>query len=91
MRSTDPRDADEHQTLFDRLQLAAAALLEEARELDNREDTDTLRGLLESDEGQKVLNIAVTMRAKMLFTQPVVQRYLTSKWRSEVFNAWRGA
>ena len=83
LRSFDPRDADEHETLFDRLQLAAAALLEEAKD-DNREG-DTLRELLESEVGQKALNLAVTMRAKTLFTQPVVQRYLEQKWRSEIF------
>ena len=86
LRSTDPRDADEHQTLFDRLQLAAAALLEEAKD-DNR-GGDTLRELLESEVGQKALNLAVTVRAKTLFTQPVVQRYLEEKWRSEIFDSF---
>ena len=76
MRSFDSRGADKRETLNAQLQLAVAALL---TEVPNK------KVLLESEDGQKALQKAGDMRAKMLFTQPVVQDDVTPKWR-QIFN-----
>lgn len=80
MRSFDSRGADKRETLNAQLQLAVAALLSEI-------PNPRARVLLENEDGQKALQKAGDMRAKMLFTQPVVQDYVTAKWRKLFDNA----
>ena len=84
LRSADPRSADEHADLFVRLQLAAAAFLEnqafislgcvpETAELDAE-----VQELL--SHSVTALNTALRISAKELFAQPVMQRYVDRVW-----------
>ena len=85
LRSADPRSADEHADLFVRLQLAAAAFLEnqDSSELSETEETDKKVQQLLSTECVHDLNIALRVNAKELFAQPVMQRYVEHVWRGK--------
>eukprot|EP00964_Phaeocystis_antarctica_P103143 scaffold68442_cov60-Phaeocystis_antarctica.AAC.1 len=80
LRSSDPRSADDHQALFVRLQLAAAACVQndESGKARGEEDVQTL---FRSVGGRKALEHAVQIEAKELLAQPVVQGYIKVAWR----------
>ena len=87
LRSSDPHSADDHQVLFGRLQLAAAACVQndesgKARD-ENKEvwEEKAAHKLLRSDDGRKALEHAVQIEAKELLAQPVVQCYMRIAWR----------
>jgi hypothetical protein len=82
LRSSDPRSADDHQALFGRLQLAAAACVQND-ESGNARDEDDVQELLRSDDGLKALQHAVESNAKELLAQPVVQGYIKAAWLGE--------
>jgi len=82
-RSSDPRAADDHRVLFARLQLAAAACVQ------NDESGKTLVNISElfrSYTGRQALKQAVQIEAKELLAQPVVQTYVEAAWRGNLFN-----
>ena len=80
-RYSDPRSADEHQALFARLQLAAAACVQHDESGKARGEKD-VQELLGSGDGHKALEHAVQIEAKELLAQPVVQgRYIMFAWR----------
>ena len=85
LRSSDPHSADNHQVLFGRLQLAAAACVQNDESGKARNENvpywekDTYK-LFRSDDGGKVLEHAVRIEAKELLAQPVVQGYMMLAW-----------
>ena len=86
LRSSDPRSADDHQVLFGRLQLAAAACVQndesgKARGWNTRQSEPAVHTLLRSDDGRKALEHAVQIEAKELLAQPVVQGYIKVAWQ----------
>ena len=83
LRLSDPRSADEHQVLFARLQLAAAACIQND-ELGEDSQGYLVQGLFDSDDGRKALEHAVEIEAKELLAQPVVQGYIKAAWRGEL-------
>ena len=88
LRSPDPRSADEHADLFVRLQLAAAALLEnvtgKASVMILTTHTDEqVRQLLSNPKSVVAINTALRVSAKELFAQPVMQRYVEHVWIGE--------
>ena len=92
LRSSDPRGADEHQVLFARLQLAAAACIQYDTSANERgscaksgqvADDYGSESLLSSPNGCAALEKAVQIEAKELLSQPVVQEYVTGVWRGE--------
>ena len=92
LRSSDPHSADDHQILFGRLQLAAAACVQydesgKARDenVGRLEEKDAHK-LLRSADGRKALEHAVQIEAKELLAQPVVQGYMNVAWRGELVN-----
>ena len=78
LRSSDPRPADDHQVLFGRLQLAAAACLQ------NDGRGGDVQWLFRSDDGRRALEHAVEIEAKELLAQPVVQGYIKVAWCGEL-------
>ena len=89
-RSSDPRSVDDHQALFGRLQLAAAACVQTDGSGKAR-DKEDVQKLFLSDDGRKALEHAVQIEAKELLAQPVVQGYLRVVWRENLVNlgwAW---
>ena len=77
--SSDPRSADDHQALFTRLQLAAAACLQNDKLGQAHTDGGYfVQKLLGSKDGRKALEHAVQIEAKQLLAQPVVQTYVES-------------
>ena len=85
LRSSDPRSADDHQALFGRLQLAAAACIQNDESGKARGDY-VVQKLFRSDDGRKALEYAVQIKAKELLVQPVVQTYVQLTWRGELVN-----
>ena len=86
LRSSDPHSADDHQALFGRLQLAAAACVQndesgKVRGWDEEGGEKHAHKLLRSDDGRKALEYAVQIEAKELLAQPVVQGYIEEAWR----------
>ena len=75
LRSSDPRSADDHQALFGRLQLAAAACVQNDESGKAREGF-YVQKLFDSKDGRKALEHAVEIEAKELLAQPVVQKYI---------------
>ena len=72
LRSSDPRLADDHQVLFARLQLAAAACIKNG-EFGKDRDEKGVQKLFDSHDGGKALDHAVQIEAKeLLLAQPVV-------------------
>eukprot|EP00964_Phaeocystis_antarctica_P006895 scaffold3731_cov63-Phaeocystis_antarctica.AAC.2 len=99
LRSSDPRCADDHQALFRRLQLAAAACVQNDEYGKARGKKDVQR-LFRSVDGRKALEQAVQIEAKQLLEQPVVQGYMQVAWRgdlvglvvgSSIYKYWRFA
>ena len=82
LRSSDPRSADDHQALFGRLQLAAAACIQND-ELGKVRGEKDVQKLFDSKYGSKALAHAVEIGAKELLAQPVVQGYMKAAWRGE--------
>ena len=80
LRASDPHSADDHQVLFGRLQLAAAACVRNNMSGRARGERYAQR-LLDSDVGRKALEHAVQIEAKELLAQPVVQGYIMAAWR----------
>ena len=80
LRSSDPRSADGHQALFARLQLAAAACVQNDESGTARGDKEVQK-LFRSKDGHKALEYAVQIEAKELLAQPVVQAYVMVAWR----------
>ena len=103
LRFSDPRSADEHQVLFLRLQLAAAACVENAADpgtaacIQNEGPSRTkargqedVQKLFDSKDGRTALEHAVQIEAKELLAQPVVQKYIKVVWRGDLVNlGWR--
>ena len=90
LRSSDPRSANNHQALFRRLQLAAAACIHKDWSGKDRRRSDA-HHLLRSDDGRKALEHALQIKAKELLAQPVVQGYMMVAWRGDLVNlgwAW---
>ena len=85
LRSSDPRSADDHQALFGRLQLAAAACIQNDESGKARGEY-VVQKLFRSDDGRKALEYAVQIKAKELLVQPVVQTYVQLTWRGELVN-----
>ena len=83
LRSSDPRSADDHQALFGRLQLAAAACAQNDESGKARGQEDVLK-LFRSADGRKALEYAVEIEAKELLAQPVVQKYINIAWRGKI-------
>jgi len=83
LRSSDPRSADDHQALFGRLQLAAAACVRNDASGEAR-DEKAVKELFRSGDGLKALQHAVEINAKELLAQPVVQGYVKAAWRGEL-------
>ena len=83
LRSSDPRSADDHQVLFARLQLVAAACVQSDEFGQVSEDSD-IQKLFRSDDGRKALEHAVQIEAKELLAQTVVQGYMQVVWRGPV-------
>ena len=88
LRSADPRSADEQADLFVRLQLAAAAFLEnlpgDSSEISETVETDKkVQKLLAKEECVDALNSALRVNAKELFAQPVMQRYVQHVWQGK--------
>eukprot|EP00964_Phaeocystis_antarctica_P009629 scaffold5244_cov61-Phaeocystis_antarctica.AAC.2 len=79
LRSSDPRSADNHQALFGRLQLAAAACVQNDASGKARGEKD-VRKLFRSVDGLNALEHAVEVEAKELLAQPVVQKYIKHAW-----------
>ena len=79
LRSSDPHSADNHQVLFGRLQLAAAACIHKDWSGKDRRRSDA-HHLLRSDDGRKALEHALQIKAKELLAQPVVQGYIKVAW-----------
>eukprot|EP00964_Phaeocystis_antarctica_P065113 scaffold39231_cov60-Phaeocystis_antarctica.AAC.2 len=79
LRSSDPRSADDHQALFGRLQLAAAASIQNDESGEARYEEDVQK-LFNSKDGRKALEHAVEIEAKELLAQPVVQKYIKVAW-----------
>eukprot|EP00964_Phaeocystis_antarctica_P049951 scaffold28937_cov25-Phaeocystis_antarctica.AAC.1 len=80
LRYSDPRSADDQQALFARLQLAAAACVQNDEFGKAREDS-LVRELFNSNSGREALELAVQIKAKGLLAQPMVQRYINFTWR----------
>ena len=80
---SDPRSADDHQVLFARLQLAAAACIQNDESGEVRAEED-VRKLLDSDDGRKALVHAVQIEAMELLAQRVVQKHVQLTWRGEL-------
>ena len=90
LRSSDPHSADNHEVLFGRLQLAAAACIHKDWSGKDRRRSDA-HHLLCSDNGRKALEHASQIKAKELLAQPVVQGYMMVTWRGDLVNlgwAW---
>jgi ankyrin repeat protein len=92
LRSSDPRGADEHDDLFVRLQLAAAAFLNnlpEQKEIYNGgycrslSTDEKVHQLLNSEDGTQALTIALRTNAKELFAQSVMQQHVERTWLGE--------
>ena len=79
LRSSDPRSADDHQVLFIRLQLAAAACLQND-ELGVARSGKDVQELFCSKADRKALEWAVHIEAKELLAQPVVRSYIEVMW-----------
>ena len=103
LRSDDPRAADNHRDLFERIQLATAACIQ--CHVDNDDaaddaDDDAVNGKLckvfSSPDGRKALERAVQIEAKELLAQPVVQRFVSLVWfrapviHEDKINKWVG-
>ena len=86
LRSSDPRSADDHQALFGRLQLAAAACVRNDESGEARDKEEDVQKLFLSDDGRKALEHAVQIEAKELLAQPVVQGYMKVAWRENLVN-----
>jgi ankyrin repeat protein len=84
LRSSDPRSADDHLVLFGRLQLAAAACVQND-ESGKARDEDDVQELFRSGDGRTALEHAVQIEAKELLAQPVVQGYIKVAWRGSDF------
>ena len=85
LRSSDPHSADNHEVLFGRLQLAAAACIHKDWSGKDRRRSDA-HHLLCSDNGRKALEHASQIKAKELLAQPVVQDYMMVAWRGGLVN-----
>ena len=85
LRSSDPNSADDHQVLFGRLQLAAAACVQND-ESGKARFPGLVQDLLRTDAGRKALEHAVQIEAKELLAQPVVQGYIKVAWRGDLVN-----
>jgi len=83
LRSSDPRSADDHHALFGRLQLAAAACVQNDAS-GNARGKEAVQKVFRSDDGLKALQHAVEIHAKELLAQPVVQGYVKAAWRGEL-------
>jgi len=86
LRSSDPHSADDYQVLFVRLQLAAAACVQNDESGKARDDPakpreENVHKLFRSNNGRKALEHAVQVEAKELLAQPVVQGYIKVAWR----------
>ena len=93
LRSSDPRSADDHQALFGRLQLAAAACVRNDESGETR-DKEDVQKLFLSDDGckalEQALELAVQIEAKELLAQPVVQGYMRVVWRENLVDlGWK--
>ena len=86
LRTSDPRSADDHQVLFARLQLAAAACAQ-SNEFGKARANKDVQKLFRSGDGRKALDHAVQIEAKELLAQPVVQTYMKVAWRGEMSGA----
>ena len=91
LRSSDPHSADDHQVLFGRLQLAAAACVQNDESGKARDDPakpreENVHKLFRSNNGRKALEHAVQVEAKELLAQPVVQDYMMVAWRGGLVN-----
>ena len=83
LRAVHPRSADEHELLFVRLQLAAAACIEHLlRQRSDEAQVEKLRDLFSRRNGAEALKIALEINAKELFASRVIQRYIEVVWRS---------
>ena len=85
LRSNDPRAADNHQDLFEQIQLAIAACIqcwidERTRSDDISSYWDRLCEVFSSPDGRKALERAVQIGAKELLAQPVVQQFVSLAW-----------
>ena len=90
LRSSAAHSADEHQVLFGRLQLAAAACVQKDGSGEDRRHSDA-QYLLRSDNSQEALDHAVQIEAKELLSQPLVQGCMMVAWRGDLVNlgwAW---
>ena len=84
LRSSDPRSADDHQALFGRLQLAAAACVRNDESGEARDKEEDVQKLFLSNDGRNALEHAVQIEAKELLAQPVVQGYMKVAWRENL-------
>ena len=80
LRSSDPHSADDHQALFVRLQLAAAACVQNDESDEARDKEEDVQKLFLSNEA---LEHAVQIKAKELLAQPVVQKHIMVIWRGQ--------
>ena len=81
LRSNDPHAADNHQDLFERIQLATAACIQgDEGNRDFFTESYRLSDLFSSPDGRKALERAVQIGAKELLAQPVVQRFVSLVW-----------
>ena len=86
LRSSDPRSAEDHQVLFARLQLAAAACVQNDESGKDRNEEGVLQ-LFSKASGKDLksaLVIAVQIEAKELLAQPVVQQYIRDAWSGPI-------
>ena len=95
LRSSGPRSADEHEELFVKLQLAAAAFLQHtARQQKYKRDrqsgqqvpigfAEKVQLLLNSEDGVQSLTIALRANAKEFLSQSVMQQYVQRTWWGE--------
>jgi ankyrin repeat protein len=82
LRSSDPRSADDHLVLFGRLQLAAAACVQND-ESGKARGEKAVHKLFCSGDGRTALEHAVQIQAKELLAQPVVKRYVELAWHGD--------
>ena len=80
LRSNDPRAADNHQDLFERIQLAIAACIQCWIDERIRSDRRCMCEVFSSPDGRKALERAVQIGAKELLAQPVVQQFVSLAW-----------
>jgi hypothetical protein len=82
LRSSDPRSADDHLVLFGRLQLAAAACVQND-ESGKARGEEAVQKLFGSGDGRTALEHAIQIEAKELLAQPVVQGYVELAWHGD--------